>query len=698
MSTPAPAPLTERVEPATVTERGPIHATVTGTFLKKDAVSLNNRFYPADTVERAVEKAQARIAQEGAIPLQQLVKHGSADSDESLEVVGRLSRVWMDGDLARYEADIPNTAAGRDTATLVQGGFLNTVSLRAEPGSAKVERGKLGERDIDIVRDFDLAGIDYTLYPGIRDDARVESIQIFESVDPAQVERGGAGQLREEAAPGAAWAHDWYETITEAALAGLLEGRAIDTIQREYLPLYEAKFEKPGHYTKKDREKIADEDFAGPGDTFPIVTQQDVHDAARLIGHAADPAAVKRKVIAIAKRKGFSLPDAWQSKSKAKESAMPDQNATQAAASASGTTDATATTESTTTTPTTAPALNEANMHSHAHQHDGMADGYPMTYTHEHAHGHDSNEMAMHDSREAHRHGHAAESATGTHMHAVTTEAGTAGNASLLEAIARLIDERVGAAVEARLPQADGLDAPTRQALETARQTLGATLTEKGAAISAANRQRLQAAHDGIAQTLGMECASGPGGAPLVPDTDNDGESASTAHSGVKLLEQLITRAVASALPAPTTPAQTTTGTTPAAQAAQGAAREGGQAQAGGADGFRLLAEAMTKLAESQAATQGKLDQLAEALPERAARAAAEVAWRPERKTALAENRDANQPGGGPGAGAADPTVREQLSNRDIPIEKRIKMAADGINAHLPELMTLQALGAFSDD
>lgn len=72
------------------------------------------------------------------------------------------------------------------------------------------------------------------------------------------------------------------------------------------------KFDSPGHYTDKDREKIPEEDFAGPGRTYPIVTQGDVHDAAKLIGHAADPAAVKAKVKAIAKRKGFSLPESWQ--------------------------------------------------------------------------------------------------------------------------------------------------------------------------------------------------------------------------------------------------------------------------------------------------------------------------------------------------------------------------------------------------
>lgn len=60
------------------------------------------------------------------------------------------------------------------------------------------------------------------------------------------------------------------------------------------------------------RDKVPDSDFAGPHDSFPIRNQGDVDNAARLIGHADNPAAVKAAIIRIAKRKGLSLPDAWK--------------------------------------------------------------------------------------------------------------------------------------------------------------------------------------------------------------------------------------------------------------------------------------------------------------------------------------------------------------------------------------------------
>ena len=64
---------------------------------------------------------------------------------------------------------------------------------------------------------------------------------------------------------------------------------------------------------QSERDKMDAADFAGPDQSFPIATAADVKAAAHLIGKAKDPAAVKAKIISIAKRKGFSssLPDDW---------------------------------------------------------------------------------------------------------------------------------------------------------------------------------------------------------------------------------------------------------------------------------------------------------------------------------------------------------------------------------------------------
>ncbi len=64
----------------------------------------------------------------------------------------------------------------------------------------------------------------------------------------------------------------------------------------------------PGVGGGVDRDKLPEADFAGPNRTYPIVTQQDVTDAMELSGKAADPAAVKARIGAIARRKGLTPP------------------------------------------------------------------------------------------------------------------------------------------------------------------------------------------------------------------------------------------------------------------------------------------------------------------------------------------------------------------------------------------------------
>lgn len=68
--------------------------------------------------------------------------------------------------------------------------------------------------------------------------------------------------------------------------------------------------------SQKERDALPDSDFAGPHESFPIRNQHDVDSAAKLIGHADDPDAVKRKIIEIAKRKGLSIPESWQDEDK----------------------------------------------------------------------------------------------------------------------------------------------------------------------------------------------------------------------------------------------------------------------------------------------------------------------------------------------------------------------------------------------
>jgi hypothetical protein len=67
--------------------------------------------------------------------------------------------------------------------------------------------------------------------------------------------------------------------------------------------------------SKDQRDKLPESAFGDPTRRlFPILDQNDVDSAASLIGKAKNPEAVKARIIAIAKRKGLKIPDAWQEK------------------------------------------------------------------------------------------------------------------------------------------------------------------------------------------------------------------------------------------------------------------------------------------------------------------------------------------------------------------------------------------------
>lgn len=69
------------------------------------------------------------------------------------------------------------------------------------------------------------------------------------------------------------------------------------------------------YIAKDERDKIADQDFAWQDERkFPIDSQTHLDSAAKLLGHAPEDkqAMIKRNIICIAQRKGFSLPDSWK--------------------------------------------------------------------------------------------------------------------------------------------------------------------------------------------------------------------------------------------------------------------------------------------------------------------------------------------------------------------------------------------------
>jgi hypothetical protein len=75
--------------------------------------------------------------------------------------------------------------------------------------------------------------------------------------------------------------------------------------------------------TAEQRAKLPRSSFADPARRlFPVIDDGDVQAAALLLGKAKNPAAVKARVILIARKRGLKLPAAWEADAKAGEGTM----------------------------------------------------------------------------------------------------------------------------------------------------------------------------------------------------------------------------------------------------------------------------------------------------------------------------------------------------------------------------------------
>ena len=70
--------------------------------------------------------------------------------------------------------------------------------------------------------------------------------------------------------------------------------------------------------SQAQRNALTPDKFCGQNRTFPILDQNDVDSAARLIGHAPNPAKVKACIIAKCQKNGWKIPDDWKASASGK--------------------------------------------------------------------------------------------------------------------------------------------------------------------------------------------------------------------------------------------------------------------------------------------------------------------------------------------------------------------------------------------
>ena len=158
-------------------------AVIRGTFATP-GVSKNRRLYTREHIANAVAEAQAQIASGDGLPVTMLTGHGGRRDSLGADVTdtaGRVTKVSLSPEgHGLFEADIADTAAGRDVATLAAGGYLKGVSMagvwKGIPRRVTTEDGGLAETADGV----SLRGIDFTHNPGVIG-AAITSAQLAES-------------------------------------------------------------------------------------------------------------------------------------------------------------------------------------------------------------------------------------------------------------------------------------------------------------------------------------------------------------------------------------------------------------------------------------------------------------------------------------------------------------------------------------
>lgn len=320
----------------------PILAKVSGRWAKVNSLSKNNNYYPRETIAKVIEKANKRIENPNAAPITILETHDDANHDSFRSILGKITRVYLDGDIAKYDGEIANTATGRDYVNLIRGGFACGSSLRAEKNSALVEAAQYKGKKVRRVLEFELGGIDCTKRPAFGEYGKFDTVTLFESVEDKDVkdedekededeanndadkeddeeedEKSNSSKIKESLQAGAKnYANWWYDAVTALCESGAIVQGELEAYCKDMMPLIRKGYSEGAKFDERDVAAFAKQDYAGKFDTFPIVSKRHVKLMESLLKYSEDPKLVQTIAQAISTRKGINL---QESTSKSKE-------------------------------------------------------------------------------------------------------------------------------------------------------------------------------------------------------------------------------------------------------------------------------------------------------------------------------------------------------------------------------------------
>jgi len=277
-------------------------ATIRGVFLKP-GLSKNRRLYTRANIAKAVERMKSALDSGEGMPLNMATSHAAAFQDDATSTVGRITDVKLLSDgSAQFEAEIANTAHGRDVANLAAGKFIKGVSIRGEWRGEPYAITHTDGNEAMTADDLAIHGIDFTNSPGV-DGAEIQyavlseshnRLSIFESVDAVEVISRDEELVATEAAD---VIRDAVETAVENAVNSIFE-------KDESKPSGNVSYADPGY--QKDKQK-----------RFPIENASNVRAAWSHINEsenassytAAQLARVKSRIKSAAKKFNINVVD-----------------------------------------------------------------------------------------------------------------------------------------------------------------------------------------------------------------------------------------------------------------------------------------------------------------------------------------------------------------------------------------------------
>jgi len=131
---------------------------IRGVASRGGVVNKNGRLYPTSVLNKAVEKARGKISRGKFVGE---LDHPMYGSGSLSGIAMKFTKLWMEGDYMKFEADVLPTEKGRQLETLLRSGIKPGMSTR---GYGTLKDQEINGRTVFVVQDdYELTGIDAVL-------------------------------------------------------------------------------------------------------------------------------------------------------------------------------------------------------------------------------------------------------------------------------------------------------------------------------------------------------------------------------------------------------------------------------------------------------------------------------------------------------------------------------------------------------